>query len=187
MEFIRFIKKEYFTLNLKHFTITFAFASAFSFYRLSSTFLSLTMLLSSLRTLVLLLLLSLSGCCNLADCDEPFGYVKLRLLKDGQNVLFGPDALITRDSLRHYTLSGLSEFEEYIDYWDSLELFGIYIDENHPSILQIGTIRTDTFSITTEAGPKGHCGCMGYEVTSVLRNGEVICTGVCEEVIEVEI
>jgi hypothetical protein len=146
------------------------------------------MMCTNLFSLALFLVfISIAGCCNLVDCDENDGYISLRLMRNGVNAVYGPGAIVHQDSIMHFYLSGLQD-EQYVDFIDTFQSIGISVSANNPSILEIGHIRTDTFSITTETIPaNGICDCDEYHIISVLRNGQVICTGECEEVIDIEI
>lgn len=108
-------------------------------------------------------------------------------MNNDKNALFGPDAIIPLDDVKVY--EGLEkDFEQsYNIYVDSIGAIQIFVSSYHPTILEIGSIRTDTFILTTEVISHGECGCHGYDVTSVTRNGEVICTGDCEEIMEIEL
>lgn len=136
---------------------------------------------------LLIIFISLSSCCGLTDCKENDGYLRLRLMRNGINAVYGPGAIIPQDSIKHFYLSA-PYIDNYIDFMDTFQSVGILVSAHNPSILEIGQIRTDTFSITTETIPaSGLCDCDEYRVTSILRNGQVICTGDCEEVIDIEI
>lgn len=140
----------------------------------------LTIIIISFVTLII------NGCCSTHDCASPIGFFKIRILQDGKNVLYGPDAILTKSSIHLTTDSSLPGQEDYILFNDSNETIEFGVHEYAPAFLKLSSIRTDTFTITTEAGPE-KCGCANYTVTSVSRNGVIICTGLCEDVIVIEL
>lgn len=136
--------------------------------------------------IVFLILLLYSGCtCLKVDCKENGGFVTLRLLRNGNNVFYGPDALSEKDSVKHFVISDF-KLENSVYFLDTFQSVYFFIPEGFPSIIEINGISSDTFRITTEVLDMDEC-CTGYRVTSVLMNGIVICIGECEEVIDVEI
>ena len=144
------------------------------------------MLSSYLRVLSLLLLLAISGCCLSVDCDYGSGPIQLRLVRDGKNALYGPDAFLTKDDLKHMKMVGTDLVEDYIAFNDSLQTIELYVFLETPSLLQIENITTDTISITTDLHSKKGC-CDEYLITSVLNNGNIICEGLCQEAIALEL
>ena len=109
----------------------------------------------------------------------------IRLLRNGNNVLYGPDAFVDHDSVKHFVLSDF-KLENPITFIDTFQSVYFFIPEGFPSIIEINGVSSDTFRITTEVIEVNDC-CKGFQVTSVIRNGIVICTGECEDVIDVEI
>lgn len=143
--------------------------------------------MKNVLTLIILLfgLTLYSGCCNKADCDINGGYFQIRLLKDGKNALFGPDAFIVEDSISIYHLDH-PEIESYFDLSDTLQTIQFWVEERSPIVLKLNSTRLDTFSVTTKV-MDNRC-CPIIEVTSLIRNGQIICTEECEDlVIGVEI
>lgn len=111
--------------------------------------------------------------------------MQLHLLRDGKNAVYGPDSFINKNGIRAFVLSS-SALEEYVDFIDTFQSVGIFIQDGFPVILEINGVRADTFAITTVVTDTDGC-CTGYQVTSVLRNGVLICEGTCEEIINIEI
>lgn len=144
------------------------------------------MIYSILRFLPLLLLLTISGCCLSVDCDYGSGPIQLRLVRDGKNALYGPDAFLTKDDLKHMKMVGTDLVEDYIAFDDSLQTIELYVFLETPSLLQIENFATDTISITSDLHSKEEC-CDEYHITSVLNNGNVICEGLCQGAIDLEI
>ena len=136
--------------------------------------------------ITLLICISISSCCNLSECIEDGGLIKLRLLRNNKNVLYGPDAFIHQNSVRHFVLSD-AELENQVEFIDSLQAIQIFVPTGFTSIIEIAGLGSETFNVTTEVlGDDNDC-CHTYRLNSVLRNGQVICTGECEEVIDIEI
>ena len=123
--------------------------------------------------------------CNTADCDGAGGIVRLQLMRDGKNILYGPDAIITKDQLVVFSLIP-NLYEGYLSFHDSTQTVSFYIEPHAPAVLEINGIRADTFTLTSEVTSMGEC-CNGYGVTSVSHNGQVICTQTCDEILQVEI
>ena len=123
--------------------------------------------------------------CRLVDCEGNGGTIQLRLLRNGQNVLYGPDAFIVKDSVRSFVITSF-DLERNVHFSDTFQSLFLYVEDSFPVVLELNGMRNDTFSVTTEISGMDEC-CTGYQLTSVLHNGEVICTGICEEVIDLEI
>jgi hypothetical protein len=118
-------------------------------------------------------------------CETNSGTITIRLLRNGVNAIYGADAFIEKDSIYYYN-EAIPGYQWDVRFFDSLEIISIDIYEARPAILFLDGIAKDTFSLTTRIRSVGEC-CVGYEVTSVSHNGQIICTGVCDEIIEVEI
>ena len=146
-----------------------------------------------MRTLLLKFVLfaiafTMYGCCRIDECEEPTGYFKIRLMRDGKNALYGPDAILTKSSIHLTTVNSLPGQEDYIAFNDAAETIEFSVHEYTSSFLKLSSIRTDTFTITTDfIDTNKSCSCVDYMVTTVSRNGVVLCTGLCEDVIDIEI
>ena len=123
--------------------------------------------------------------CNRVRCEGGGDTIKLQLLREGKNILFGPDPIIEKDQLVVFSLVP-NLFEGSIGYLDSSQAISFYVYPNAPVVLEINGVRADTFTITTEVTSMGEC-CKGYTTTSVSHNGQVICAENCEEILAVEI
>lgn len=144
-----------------------------------------------MKSLHLLLLSILAICvfpscndCNKVYCQINVAHFRFKLLKNGEDVVFGPNPLIDRDSIRAYALS-IPQTERFVGRSDSLQFLSLYLG-SAPIVLELNGMPRDTFSYTSAVVDVGEC-CPVYEVRSITRNGEVICTGLCEEIIELEI
>lgn len=123
--------------------------------------------------------------CRLVECAGRTGIIEIRLMRNGQNAVFGPSAFLDRDSIRYFITEPL-ERDFIIGYPESTQTISLFMDEGNEHILQISNIRTDTFVSYMELTGMGEC-CPMYEFTSVTRNGQIICNLNCQEIIEIEI
>jgi len=126
------------------------------------------------------------GCsyCNRVDCDRRNSTVQIRFTRNGQNAIFGPDAFISRDSIQYYiTEPYASDFP--ITFHEDSQSVGLPIGGSLEYILQLSSIRTDTFIGTWTVIGMTEC-CAQYDLTNVHMNGQVICYH-CFEIIEIEI
>jgi hypothetical protein len=134
----------------------------------------------------LFLLLTISSCCLAIACDESTPSFNLRLIRDGKNAVFGPDAFISVDSIRFSRIidSSLIEggFREYPD--NGFLQFKIWKEGQY--LLEIPGLVADTIIARLEENDEGCC--INTVVIDVRRNGVIICEENCEEeVIEIEI
>ncbi|MEP6795301.1 MAG: hypothetical protein ABJB16_13310 [Saprospiraceae bacterium] len=137
-------------------------------------------------SLILFSILLLQTSC-ICDCRENGGFIKLKLLKDGQNALFGPEASINRDSIKFY-LSNLNDpYDQFISYNDSTKTMDVFIGDTRTYILKIDNVRTDTIVGNTVVTGTGQCGCSSFQLIKVTMNGQVLCQDGCEEIIEVQL
>ena len=142
--------------------------------------------MSKLPLVFILTILSLlwNGCCE--TCEPDYRIVQLRLMRNGVNAVFGDNAILERDDIRTYNQS-FHETERRVIYKEDDQAIWITVDQDFPLILEMGIINQDTFSITLEPMIIEEC-CTYYRTSSVIMNGEVICTvGECDEVFEIEI
>ena len=142
-----------------------------------------------LNILFLSIASTLNSCspCGLADCDRHADLITIKLLKDGENAVYGPDATISKDSFRYYIIYDSSiEYEGRPIFLDIEQALEIYIYADYLTILEINGIRSDTFSITTQITSLTEC-CRSYTTTSTFHNGNIICTGECDGILLVEI
>ncbi len=77
--------------------------------------------------------------------------------------------------------------DEYISYNDITKTMDLFINDTRTYILKIENIKTDTFIGNTIVTSTGECGCSSYQLTKVTMNGQVICEGVCENIIEIQL
>lgn len=127
------------------------------------------------------------GClnCRLVECSPNGGFVQLRLMKDGQNALFGPGAIVNIDSVEFYISEGF-KYNFPIFYFDSTQSIGMYLDNGARYILELPGIQSDTLIANTIITEMGEC-CPTYKLSSVTRNGQTICLDNCSEIIVVEL
>ncbi len=130
-----------------------------------------------------ILLLQISCIC---DCVENGGYIKLKLIKNGHNALFGPDANINRDSIQLF-MQNNNGYEEFISFNDSTKTIDLFIGNQLKYVLRIDNIRTDTIIGSTVVSGTGQCGCSSYQFSNVKMNGQIICQDGCDEIIEVQL
>ena len=116
--------------------------------------------------------------CSRVQCEGKSGNIELHLMNNGKNALFGPDAFIHKDSVRIADFFTVTRPVSY----STRETFFLNLKEGFRAIVDIGSIRKDTFEITMRLVSIGEC-CKGYDVTSVLINGDVICSEFCEDVV----
>ncbi len=139
---------------------------------------------SFIAAFLLLIVITLTGCCLTIECGYNDGNLKFRLMRDGKNALFGPDAFLTQEDLK--LIIGSSHEDGYIQFDTSLQAIQVYVFTNPTTILEIENISSDTISITSEKVSNKGC-CDEYRTTGVLLNRVMICEGACEGVIVVEI
>ena len=135
--------------------------------------------------IILFCVLLIQASC-ICDCKENGDYIKLKLVKDGHNALFGPDASINRDSIRFFAQNNLG-YDEFISYNDSTKTMDLFVVDQLDYILKIDNIRIDTFIGTTIVTSTGQCGCSSYQFLNVKMNGQIICQNGCDEIIELQL
>ena len=123
--------------------------------------------------------------CRTVDCQGPTGFIEVRLVKDGHNAVFGPDATVDADSIRFYS-PGVFQNEVPIYYNDVSLALDLYIEHGATYILEIKNVRSDTIIGMMEVTGMGEC-CEAYDFTNVTINGQVVCQAGCDEVIEVQL
>ena len=123
--------------------------------------------------------------CNRVRCDSNGGDIQVRLLNNGENAVFGPNAFVHRDSIRYFALAD-PQYKLSIGFIDEEQVLGLSLNADVDYILEIKGIRSDTFSLTSTVTAMSEC-CKSYEVTSVSRNGEIFCTGICDGILNIEI
>ena len=130
------------------------------------------------------LLLQISCQCHLIDCREDGDFIKLKLMKDGHNALFGPDASINRDSIQFFNSISIGN-DDFISYNESTETMDLFIEDGWEYILKIENIRTDTIIGATIVTSTDECGCSSYQLTKLTMNDQTVCVDGCDEIIEV--
>ena len=124
--------------------------------------------------------------CNKVECKLNSAYVELRLLRDGKNAIFGPDAFISRDSIKYSNLDPDGSKAYPVTFNDSTQTIKLFIEDIYEYKLELGSIRTDTIEGITSIIDYDKC-CATYELKYVYINGEIVCFDDCEEVVEVGI
>src|SRR5688572_22073782 len=82
--------------------------------------------------------------CNRVRCEGGGDTINLQLLREGKNILYGPEAIIEKNQLVVFSLVP-NLFEGSIGFLDSSQAISIYIYPNAPVVLEINGIRADTF------------------------------------------
>lgn len=140
-----------------------------------------------LLTSMLFIHLSCSNCQRIR-CSGEGGYVNVRLLRDGKNAVFGPDAFIDHDSLRLYSPINYRDYPDFnysITFDDSTQSIMVYLTTTLPQILTFPG-SSDTLTSSSIITHMGEC-CATYKLSSVQWNGQEICTDDCGNVLEIEI
>jgi hypothetical protein len=126
-----------------------------------------------------------TACCNRADCAHNEALIYLRFLRNGVSAIYGPNAFVHPDSLT-LTICQNECYPNTIAYVEESDIVPISVRPGYLNLLTIPGIRTDTFTCKTRIASVGEC-CTGYEVLEVRRNGIIICTSMCNEIIDIEI
>ena len=125
--------------------------------------------------------------CHRIRCEGHNDILQIRLIHNGENAVFGPDAFIERDSIKFYMPLGL-DYPDYnypIDFIDSTQSLNLSLKAGGIQILAFpGSM--DTLVGNYNVYHNDEC-CPSYGLTAVLLNGESICTEDCNEVIEIGI
>lgn len=123
-------------------------------------------------------------CDGRVDCERRLHYGEIRLVRDGKNAVFGPDAFIDRDSI--LILSPDPRYLNFkVTFIDSTESMIINIFPNFPIILETPG-RLDTLTCTTIITDRSEC-CVQYSLFSIQWNGEDICSENCADILDIEI
>lgn len=137
-------------------------------------------------TLTFVLILT-PGCdnCNYNKCKLNGGFVELRLLRNGENAVFGPSAFIDQNSIQYSNLKP-TDPAALIDFNDTSRSIKLFIEDIYSYELTLGSVRTDTLSGITTVVDYDGC-CPFYELVTIYWNGEEICINECGGIIEIEI
>ncbi len=135
------------------------------------------------KALALMLLLaattSFQACeCSKAYCPGNGGIINIRLMHNGANAVFGPQAYIDQDSVE------LSP-DYLLFFMESSQSLLVSLKPNTPVIMTY-TGEIDTLTCTTNILSPNDC-CNNYSLATVHRNGKLICSGNCEDIIDLEI
>ena len=123
-------------------------------------------------------------CDGRVDCERNSHYAEIRLVHDGKNAVFGPDAFIPRDSI--LVLSPDPRYLNFnVTFIDSTESMIINIFPNFPIILETPE-RLDTLTCTPIITERSDC-CVQYSLSSIQWNGENICLENCADILDIEI
>lgn len=123
-------------------------------------------------------------CDGRVDCERRLHYAEIRLVHDGKNAIFGPNAFIDRDSI--LILSPDPRYLNFkVTFIDSTESMIINIFPNFPIIME-SPGRLDTLTCTTIITDRSEC-CVQYSLSSIKWNGEELCSDDCTEIFEIEI
>ena len=125
-------------------------------------------------------------CGGRVDCIDNGDYFGIRLVRDGKNAVFGPDAFIDPEGIRLFTpFPGYPDFDYPILLIDSTQSISMYLTPGNFQILSFPG-SSDTLTSTTIVTHMSEC-CATYKVATVQWNGQEICTNDCGEVFEIEI
>ena len=124
--------------------------------------------------------------CNRVECKPNGEYVEMRLVRNGKNAVFGPDAFISRDSIKYSNLDPAGTEAYAVRFIDSTQTIKLFIEDIYEYRLELGSIRTDTIVGITSVIDSDKC-CATYELKYVYLNGEVVCFDNCGEVVEVSL
>lgn len=126
--------------------------------------------------------------CQRVRCSGYGGDVNIRLVRDGKNAVFGPDAFIDHDSLRLFSPINYRDYPDFnysITFVDSTQSIIVYLTTTLPQILTFPG-SSDTLTSTSIITHMGEC-CATYKLSSVQWNGQEICIDECGNIIEIEI
>src|SRR5687768_3552917 len=82
--------------------------------------------------------------CRKIECKPNGDYVELRLIRDGKNAVFGPNAFINRDSIKYSNLDPAGHEAYPVRFIDSSQTIKLFIEDIYEYKLELGAIRTDT-------------------------------------------
>ena len=131
------------------------------------------------------LIIQIHSCCLTVSCDLVEPTLNLRLMRDGKNAVYGPDAFISDDSIHLYLLDSLRPYTGFYKF-EREEILQFTVYEGEQYFLEIPGILADTFAVQTGVVVNGGC-CKGIFLAEVRRNGEIFCEGECGVVLEIEI
>ena len=136
---------------------------------------------------MLLIHISCSNCQRIR-CSGDWGEINVRLLRDGKNAVFGPDAFIDHSKLLLFSPISYNDYPDLkytITFVDSTQSILFYVN---PSLQQTLTFPggSDTLTSTSIITHMGEC-CATYKLSSVQWNGQDICVDECGNIIEIEI
>jgi hypothetical protein len=126
--------------------------------------------------------------CQRIRCAGNGGYVNVRLMRDGKNAVFGPDAFIDHVSLQLYTPIEYNDYPDLtysIQFVDSTQSIILYLTSGPPQILTFPG-SSDTLTSTSVITHMGEC-CSTYKLSSLYWNEREICIDECGNVMEIEI
>ena len=141
--------------------------------------------------LLLVIILSF-GCGNNGDLDDDdirclgilcgttIAVLELNIIKDGQDIVFGPSPLIDVEELSVQS----EEFEDReLTFYEDKVRIGFILNERFT--LEIGNLKTVTLQVETENVSTLSC-CPVFEITRIVRDGVTVCTSDCR-VLDIEI
>ena len=134
--------------------------------------------------LSLLIITTFYSCDECGDCPPHGGQVNIKYTQNGQNAVFGANAIVDGDSISFINMEN-PEKPAYFWLVDSSESIRIFLLSSNIYLLHLGDSHTDTFQMTDYFQPLGEC-CSITIAEEVKMNGELVCDEDCDEVIEVE-
>jgi hypothetical protein len=128
------------------------------------------------------LLIALSSCCGVVDCDSRPNAINILVMQDGHNALFGPEATLSQDSILFRREAPFSDTLFFYTNGVSQTLVLPFEFEGE-YLLEFKNIRVDTLSgIIGHRDVRGKCNdCDHYFWESFSINGHEVCVDDCQE------
>ena len=118
--------------------------------------------------------------CSVIFCADSSAVLELNIIKDGQDIVFGPSPLIDVEELSVQS----EEFEDReLTFYEDKVRIGFILNERFT--LEIGNLKTVTLQVETENVSTNSC-CKTIEITRIVRDGVAVCTSDCR-VLDIEI
>ena len=119
--------------------------------------------------------------CGKQICPRNGGWVRLRILNNGQNALFGSNAIIDHDEVEYKNLDTLGFPAAPVVFNNTEQRLEIFLDHLTVYQLKLGNFTTDIFQGATVSYDYDGC-CRYYEIFELRRNGQVICDLLCGQI-----
>ena len=138
---------------------------------------------SILAILCVIALMALQSCdnCGKQICPRNGAWVRLKILSNGKNALFGSNAFIDHNSVEYKNVDTLGFPAAPVVFNNATQRLEIFIDNDAEYQLKLGNFTTDIYDGDTFSYDYDGC-CHFYEIVGVRRNGQDICDFFCTEV-----